>query len=223
MSKDYIPHNDAEFDNFFKFLNQYVNEKCATSPPSAWNHIPHEARAALTEAYDTWHIAHDKTIGPHTPVETRAKNEARKAVERKLRPFVNQYLRFPPVTNEDRDAMSIHNRDEIKTPIPAPLTRPEYTIKVKDIRRLTVNFWDQGSESKAKPHGSDGAVICWAVRDTPPASAKELTNWQLATRSPFTLEFDEAERGKTVYLALCWQNDKGQRGSWSEIRNAVIP
>ncbi|MDR2597616.1 MAG: hypothetical protein LBC76_09910 [Treponema sp.] len=37
------------------------------------------------------------------------------------------------------------------------------------------------------------------------------------------LEFDETERGRTVYIALSWQNERGLIGQWSEIQNAVIP
>jgi hypothetical protein len=41
--------------------------------------------------------------------------------------------------------------------------------------------------------------------------------------TPHVLEFTEEERGKTVYVAICWQNEKGQKGPWSEIENAIVP
>jgi len=31
------------------------------------------------------------------------------------------------------------------------------------------------------------------------------------------------ERGRTVYIALSWQNERGLIGQWSEIQSAVIP
>jgi hypothetical protein len=45
----------------------------------------------------------------------------------------------------------------------------------------------------------------------------------LATRTPHILEFTEEERGKTVYVAICWQNEKGEKGPWSEIESAIVP
>jgi hypothetical protein len=60
------------------------------------------------------------------------------------------------------------------------------------------------------------------VLDHPPADAGELTKALLATRTPHTLEFTEEERGKTVYVALQWQNNKGQKGPWSEILWAIV-
>jgi hypothetical protein len=38
-----------------------------------------------------------------------------------------------------------------------------------------------------------------------------------------TAGFIQEERGKTVYVAMCWQNEKGQKGPWSEIESAIVP
>jgi hypothetical protein len=45
----------------------------------------------------------------------------------------------------------------------------------------------------------------------------------MASRTPHTLQFAEEERGKTVYIALAWQNERGHIGPWSDIQNTVIP
>ncbi|MDR2119894.1 MAG: hypothetical protein LBP64_03335 [Tannerella sp.] len=37
------------------------------------------------------------------------------------------------------------------------------------------------------------------------------------------LVFTEVQRGKTVYVAVCRQNRKGQRGARREIESAVVP
>ncbi|MDR0751261.1 MAG: hypothetical protein LBF12_01545, partial [Christensenellaceae bacterium] len=68
-----------------------------------------------------------------------------------------------------------------------------------------------------------GAVIAYAVLDAPPADVSALIRSVLATRTPHILEFTEEERGKTVYVAICWQNEKGERGPWSEIESAIVP
>jgi hypothetical protein len=64
--------------------------------------------------------------------------------------------------------MGIPEKDTTCTPIATPKTRPEFSIAVKDIRRLSIHFRDQGSASKARPYGMNGAVISWAVLDAPP-------------------------------------------------------
>jgi hypothetical protein len=69
----------------------------------------------------------------------------------------------------------------------------------------------------------NGAVIVYAVLAEPPADPDALTRSVLATRTPHVFEFTEEERGKTVYVAICWQNEKGEKGPWSEIESAIVP
>jgi hypothetical protein len=219
---DYIPNNDAKFDVWFKFLIQYILPKISGIPP-VWPHIPQAAFTTLQDAYAAWSAAYETFIGPHTKVDTEAKNDAKKAAKGVIRPFVNQYLRFPPVTDEDRTAMGIPNHDNTRTPIGKPKTVPVFTIIIKGIRRVTIPFNDEGTTSRAIPYGMNGAVISWKVSNTPITSPKLLDHTELATKSPFILYFDEEDRGKTVYIALQWQNEGGVRGDYSEIECAIIP
>jgi hypothetical protein len=94
---------------------------------------------------------------------------------------------------------------------------------VPDFRRLKVLFHDMGSDSKAKSYDVNGAVVAYAVLDAPPVDPTVLTRTALTTRTPHILEFTEEERGKTVYVAICWQNEKGEKGLWSEIESAIVP
>ncbi|MDR2115178.1 MAG: hypothetical protein LBP87_02230, partial [Planctomycetaceae bacterium] len=113
--------------------------------------------------------------------------------------------------------------DTTPTNIPVPTSRPEIDIDVLDFRRLKILFHDMNSSNKAKPYGVNGAVIAYAVLDKPPADPNALTRTVLATRTPHVLDFTEEERGQKVYVAICWQNEKGQKGPWSEIESAIIP
>jgi hypothetical protein len=113
--------------------------------------------------------------------------------------------------------------DKTHTPIPASKSRPELSIVVVDVRRLGVNFHDLLGGSKARPYGMIGASIQHATLPEPPLDPNELTQTTLATRTPHIFEFTEEERGKKVYFAACWQNERGERGPWSEIVSAIIP
>ena len=121
-TQDYIPTRDADFDGWFENLKNYVVAKTPMDAP-VWP-IPLEKVTALAAHYTAWHTAYDKTLGAHTSVDTEAKNDAKKEAVGFIRPFVAQYLKFDPVTNEDRTAMNLHNRDTTKTAIGVPTTRP---------------------------------------------------------------------------------------------------
>jgi hypothetical protein len=160
-----------------------------------------------------------------TSVAVLAKTEARKAAEAKIRAILKAYVTYnPAVTDEDRRAMELPVHKTTRTPAPVATTYPDFDVDSGTIRRLILNFYDRGQKkSKAKPPGQHCAEIRWALLDTPPASLKDLINSSVDTHTPFTLEFDENERGKTVYFCLCWENTRGEKGPWSEIQSAIIP
>ncbi|MDR2808895.1 MAG: hypothetical protein LBB43_07820 [Spirochaetaceae bacterium] len=110
--REYLDRNDADFDALFNNLEQYTAKKCEGGTPE-WTHIPAAALQELQEAYTVWHTAYVKTLVPHTPLETEAKNEANVQAKAKIRPFVNLYLREDQsaVTDVDRMTMGIPNED----------------------------------------------------------------------------------------------------------------
>ena len=86
-----------------------------------------------------------------------------------------------------------------------------------------MSFFDSANEARAKPAGQHGAEILWAILDAPPAHLGDLVHSAFDTHSPYTLSFDESERGKTVYFALCWENTRGEKGPYSPIESAIVP
>jgi hypothetical protein len=220
--RSFIPRNDGEFGLFYMNVMQYMGKKCAgTSPP--WPHIPKKDQDAFIAAYTRWDKAYMVTTKPHTPPETREKNRVKKDSEKLLRDFIKQYLRFPPVTDEDRDNMGIPNYSGGRSSLSQPAERVDFSFRIKGIRQVQVDFRVQGSANKAKPVNYPGAVVVWDVLDKSPARPEDLGRNALASRTPYAIEFDETQRGKTVYAALCWENEKGQRGAWSEIQSAIVP
>jgi hypothetical protein len=218
MSRGFIPRNDAAFENFFRNITDYVIDNNAR-----WKHIPKNDMDEIESQFSIWMKAYEPTLVPHSPQITAEKNRVRTEVERYLRHFINRFLRYEPVTDLDRDYMKIPNPDLIRTPHIDVKEVVEFELKLRNIREILINFWVKGETHKAKPSGYDGAVIIWDILDEPPASIHDLTLHTMASRTPHALEFTEEERGKTVYIAAAWQNERGLVGNWSEILSAVIP
>jgi hypothetical protein len=215
---DYIPSKDSELVAW----SANFTEQVAENAPS-WG-IPPDEVTALQTADTTFATLQKQADSPaRTTVIVAEKNAARKRLENNIRMLASFRLKNPIITDAQRIALGLHVRDTTHTSIIVPTTRPELDIKVVDFRRLKIIFRDMGSKSRAKPYGIIGAVILYAVLDSPPADVNALTRSILATRSPYILEFTEEERGKTVYIAICWQNEKGERGPWSEIESAIVP
>ena len=177
MQTDYIPRPDADFDRFFKNILDYVMEKARkASPQEAWGHIPDIDLDNLEDNFlNIWRKAYEPTLTHPTHPETQEKNRARIVVERFLRGFVNRFLRHEPVTDFDRDQMSIPNPSGSRTPRPAPSTMPELQSDSSVARRLTWNFRDKGALNRGKPDHVHSIEIRWAILDNPPVSIDELT------------------------------------------------
>jgi hypothetical protein len=215
----YLPKKDAELVTWSNHFASNVEQNAYT-----WE-IPNDEVAALKQAAADFETLHKQADSPdRTKTIVAAKNVARAALAGKIQGMVDFRLKNPVITDPELVELGLHPRDKTPTRIPAPTTHPKGYLHALDVRRVLVDFQDQNSsESKAKPYGVNGAVIIYAVRDTPPVNHADLTRSTLATRTPHTLEFAEEERGKTLYIALCWQNERGEKGPWGEIMSAIIP
>jgi hypothetical protein len=221
--RDYVPQNAAQFNAFMKRLLDYVEPKVTQTQPHEWPNIPTERFILLFDSNQLFVDTFNTALETPTHANILRRNEAQAATTAILREFVNQFLRFPPVTNADRAEMGIPNHDTIRTDHKVVTETVDFVIHLSTIRELKIDFWIQGASHKAKPHGYDGAVIIWGLRDTPPETPDQLEHHTMASRTPFTLHFDEPERGKTIYVGLAWQNERGILGAWSEYKSAVVP
>jgi hypothetical protein len=223
MAENNIPAKDGEFDMLFGNVVTYVDDKTSGAPP-VWNHIPAADIQNLRNVCGAWTAAYEPTKAPHTPPQTAEKNRVRKTSEKTLREFVNRFLRYDPVTDEDRDNMGIHNKKNGRSPIPVPTTSLQLTIDTGTRRRVIVHYKDEKSGRRAKPAGVHGIEVRWALLDRPPASIKELVNSSFDTNPPLILEFDEEDRGKHIYMAGAWEIQReGEKGPHGAIEEAIVP
>ncbi|MDR1154770.1 MAG: hypothetical protein LBL04_08650 [Bacteroidales bacterium] len=216
-----IPRKDVDFD-----VAQNIIVTTANSHRMDWMLDAVWMDSELMPPKNDWDVAWANYIDPATRTSTITfiKNEKRVAFEKPLRKFVKNLQGNTHVTDDDLRSMGIVVPTSARRPAPVAVTYPDYDINSGTIRRLILNFYDQGHKrSKAKPAGQHGVEIRWVMRDTPPSSLKDLTESTFNTRSPLTLDFDESDRGKTVYFCLCWENTRGEKGPRSEITGAIIP
>jgi hypothetical protein len=220
---DYIPTKDSDFDRWFENLKNYVVKMTSSNPP-AWTHIPADKVTELCARFDAWHGAFLKTEGPHTTVDTELKNDEKKKSQDFIRPFVSQYLRFDPVTDEDRTAMGVPNHKTTHTPVHVPHGAPELLPDTSTRRQINVFYRPDGSSHRGRPEGVTAIVIRWAKLKEAPKDEAELTNIAVDTNPPLTLSFEEHERGEKVFMCSRWQiHREGEMGPASGIIEAVIP
>jgi hypothetical protein len=215
---DFIPRPDADFNAFLMNLIDYV-----LSNRSEWGHITLAEAHKLAEDATEWQEVYQKTLRPHIPQLTAEKNRVRTKVERALRAFINRYLRWPPVSDFDRDKMGIRNWDTIRTPSPVPTTVPEIESDSSVIRELSLRLRDFGAANWGKPDHVHGMELAWGIMDSRPGEISLLPHLETETANPIVLTFEEEERGLRVFFAARWINSTAKGGPWSDIESAVVP
>jgi hypothetical protein len=225
MSKgqDYIPTRDADFNTWLDNLAKYVNNKCAGDAP-AWTHIPPEALAALNEHKTAWDTAYADAVAEPTPAKKHEKTWVRGEMEQFVRGFVNQYLRFPPVTNEDRDNIGVPNHDTKPTPHGAPTTVPVLNGLEQELgHRVLIRFHDENVvDSQAIPYGYNGCLLNYAVDAEKVTDTEALEKSALMTRSPWRLDLAPEDEGKWLSVSIRWQSGTGKLGARSEVQHIVV-
>ena len=162
-------------------------------------------------------------VESRTPVITAEKNNAKNVFMPLFRQLVNGLLYNPNVTDDDLASMDLRRSDNIRTPLPVPVSWPLVQVDLNTPRTVILNYSDSASLKKAKPKGVNGAVVRYALLDAPPTDINELVNTVFDTQTPCPIEFTESQRGKKLFFCLAWQNTRGQNGPWGIIGMAIVP
>jgi hypothetical protein len=220
-NKDYLPGGDQAFLEWvIEFLKYLMSRLTKFNFPKAEYDLLEQEKDIYAQKLEV-----SRESATRTPVNIKEKNAAKKVLKTHVRVSTGEYLmRNHLLTVGDREMLGLPIHKTTRTPAPVADAAPDFDIDSHTIYRLIIHFFERGSDhSKAKPAGQHGAEIAWEISDTPLIKVSELTHSSFDTRTPFTLEFEGDQRGQTVYLALRWENTRGLKGPWSEIRKAIIP
>jgi hypothetical protein len=219
-NRDYIPEADGKFSVWVKILFGAVVQNA-----EAWK-IEGAAFAGILAMIERFETAFAKASEPNRGrADVMAKNEARDVLKVAVRKFVKEYLAFnSAISDEEREGSGLPVYKRVRTPAPVAKEAPEAEVDISRVGRVSIHFFERGgNHKKSKPEGQHGAEIAWIISDVPPGRWEELIHSTVDTRSPFTLVFENDQRGKRVYFALRWENTRGEKGPWGNILCAVIP
>jgi hypothetical protein len=221
MAHDYIPRSDVDFLSWIKNLFAIVEENAELwhLSPASWAHI----NPPMITKYD---VAYEKAIGTNRgKVDVKVKNIARDALKDATRKYVNEFLKYnSAITNPDRVRLGLRVPDTKRTPVHVPSTAPHVTTAHPYPCVVEFHVSDSVNRRKTKPAGVRGFELVWVILDTAPTEWSQLIHSSFSTRvrTPFRITFSGYDRGKTLYFALRWENERGEKGPWSNIMNTII-
>lgn len=203
-----------------KYLDGKFGDFGINGTSAAWiNNVFKPAQTTYVNAFLAWQNDADRTPAKITTLHTA--REELVPLYREL----NRMLRgLPTVSDTDLQKMALPKRPAgSRTPAPVPTSFPVVSVDIGTIRRLVFHFTDSVTGKRGRPRGVAGAVVRWAMLSEAPRGVEDLLNSALDTATPFTLDFSEEDRHKTLYICMSWQNTRGEQGPWGEIVSAVIP
>lgn len=217
---DFIPRGDADFNNWQANLLTQVNDGA-----DGWG-IPADNVAVLTDKQTVWAAAYGKANNRQnrTPADVQAKDDSRKDYTSVLRSFNAQWLaNNSRISDADRERMGLTVKSGTRTATSVPSTSPAGSVDFSNRLRHTIHFYDEATpHTKAKPAGVHGCEIWAKVGGEAPKAASELAYLATDTATPYVLDFDGADAGKTVYYWLRWVNSRNQQGPWGRMFSATV-
>jgi hypothetical protein len=176
--------------------------------------------AALT-AFLTARSAYEATNSTENRV---AKDETKDIAKDAMRDFANSSIRFnKKMTEADKRELGVHTADKTQTSHPAPKSQPDTDVLPSaNHYEHKVRAMNHETGALTKPDDAYGVRYAWQVGGEKPATGAHLPKTQFSRRTTLIVTHTEAEKGQTAYYATCYENGKGDEGSWSPITEAVI-
>jgi hypothetical protein len=123
----------------------------------------------LQKALETWNAQYPAHVKAQAAAEgaRQAKDAARAALEKEVRPVTNFVQGYPRTTNADRAEMGITVRDTSPSPAPAPSSRPlalvesgqRLTHQLRLVDESTLTSGRNGRARRARPAGVLGTEV----------------------------------------------------------------
>jgi hypothetical protein len=120
----------------------------------------------------------------------------------------NAYIDTDPLdvaTPEVSLGFGLHKKGRIRTDVPDPTEVVSFTLEGGEYLQVVVKH-----PTCSLPY--NGAVAFYKVSGNVPETHKELTSSKLLIRPREILTFEDTRLGRTLCIALRWENEKGRLG-----------
>jgi hypothetical protein len=214
----YMPSTEAGFlawsENFLSVVNLHKTE---------WNIAQERVAEMLALQADAADLHEKCQTAAGSPEDTRRKNEKITLLKQKEEHLVGQLQVADFMTDDLRETLGITIKDTHPTPKQEPKTKPEVKPEPEPPGVVVFRFWAQGAARGGKDPDATGFELCWALLSQPPASHAELVHSVYGTNRTVRLEFDLADRGKTLYYMARWRGNGEKHGPWTVIGSVIVP
>jgi hypothetical protein len=178
----------------------------------------------LLQAVKAFLQAREAYEANRTPENRLRKDKAEKEVITLMRGFANSSVRYnKKMDDADRLPLGIRPEDSTRTTHEAPASQPLTVVEnTHNHFEHKVIAYNPATEKHDKPDDAYGVCYALQVGGAEPASGGDILKTEFSRKTHFIVQHKEADKGKTAYYAVCYENGKGKKGPWSPVVQAVI-
>ena len=216
---DYLPDTETLLAAWASNFSTLI-----TATPGAYGLMASDA-VTIAAAYNLFNTALNLVLNPATKTKATVadKNAKKAAMLVTLRQYAQVIKRNLGVSNQAKIALGLHINDSGRSPVPAPTTVPVLVVASGEPLAQIVDFHDSTTpDRKAKPAGITGMMLAVATGATPPADPSAVPIYGIATRRPYVVKFNPADKGKTAYYFGRWITGSGLVGLWSSMAQLSV-
>ena len=159
-----------------------------------------------------------------TPANRMMKVSAQKEAKAIMREFANTSIRFnKKMTDADRLPLGVHPKDAIPTSHNPPVSQPDVVVEnTRNRFQHKVKTMNRATGKNNKPDDAYGVRYSWQIGGEKPATGATLSETKFTRKATLIVNHSEADKGKSVYYAACYENAKGHAGPWSPVEEGVV-
>jgi hypothetical protein len=153
-----------------------------------------------------------------------AKDETKGEMVDAMRDFANSSIRFnKKMRDEDKLVYGIHPADTTPTYHGTPTSQPDTEVEnTRNHFEHLVRAINHERGDHSKPVDAYGVRYAWQVGGEKPASGVDLPKSKFSRKTTHIVQHTEADKSKTAYYSTCYENSRGDTGSWSPVEEAII-
>lgn len=220
----YIPPKNTDFQNWLLNFSTLL-----TAHPTDYGLLAGDA-VIVAGVYTTWHAAFLLAQNPatKTTVTVAAQAAARAAATATVRPYAQAIAINAGVSDALKMGIGVNPRNSARTPIPAPLTTPTLSLRFLQSLQAYMAYKDVSLPAgKQKPFGAIGMQLHASIGTSVASDPDAARNVATYTKSPFTVAYQDGDRGKIMTLWARWVTKSGpagvaQVGPWSTAIHFVL-
>ena len=209
MPRDFFPRKDASaLDWSRNFRDRLLLH------PQHYFFTPQQV-ADFSQLHDDFAVKFQRTRDPGTATRpaTRAKNDARRALEKMIRSMATQLRGRKEIPASEKVLLGVKQRRSGQSRTPRPGRAPGIMVLRGPGHAMTLHLMDMPAGICRVPDNVSGATVRYHVGETAPAGSTGWTFPRQTSRSRVTIALPSSvPPGARLWVTACWYNRRGEQG-----------